>query len=317
MKKAVIFIIKAAISLGLMVLLLRGIDMAQLQRELTALPLPVLGLGAVMLMGQSLSSGLRWHLMLNLSGLQHLNRFWCIRTCLMGSFFNQCLPSSIGGDAMRVLAARQQGLAWKDATATVLAERASGLFCFILLAVIGGGVASLLYPEFAVSRMIWAGCVVLLLGVMAAIGAAFAVRAGLCPRFLKKFFAIGFVEATTVMICKIYSQIGVIGFLTALGLVNSALNVAVIALFANAMGQELPWILLVMPVSLGILATIIPLSLAGWGLRESTMIGLLGLYQVPSETALILSVAFGLAVMLAALPGAIAWLWPAPKMVTP
>ena len=314
MKKPLIFVAKAVISIGLMILLLRGIDLAQLRRELAALPLMVLGLGAVLLMVQSVSSGLRWHIMLRLSGLDHLSRLWCIRTCLIGSFFNQCLPSSIGGDALRVVAARKQGLAWKDATASVLAERASGLFCFILLAFVGGGIACLLPNIPAITTMIWAGCGVLFLGVIGAIGAAFFVRAGWYPGFLRRFFTLGFVDATVIMICRIYSIWRVTGVLTALGLVNSFLNVIVIALFAHAMGQDLPFLVLVMPVLLSILATIIPISLAGWGLRESTMIGLLGLYGVPNETALVLSVAFGLAVMLAALPGAIAWLWPQRQM---
>jgi len=56
------------------------------------------------------------------------------------------------------------------------------------------------------------------------------------------------------------------------------------------------------------LATLVPLSIGGWGVREGAMIALLAPLGVTHETALLFSVALGLAIMLASLPG-ILWIW--------
>src|SRR3569833_2447024 len=61
---------------------------------------------------------------------------------MIGTFFNQTLPSSIGGDAMRLwLLGRIAG--WREATYSVLVERAIGL---IALAVIIVGSQPWSYP---------------------------------------------------------------------------------------------------------------------------------------------------------------------------
>jgi hypothetical protein len=52
----------------------------------------------------------------------------------------------------------------------------------------------------------------------------------------------------------------------------------------------------------------LPISLAGWGVREVSVVALLGLLGVDREAALILSVEFGLLTTLVSLPGGVVWL---------
>jgi hypothetical protein len=49
--------------------------------------------------------------------------------------------------------------------------------------------------------------------------------------------------------------------------------------------------------------TMLPISIAGWGIRETAVITGLGLLQVPAQIALASSVAFGVSMLLASLPG--------------
>ncbi len=64
-------------------------------------------------------------------------------------------------------------------------------------------------------------------------------------------------------------------------------------------------LVLVPPV---ILLMLLPISLAGWGVREGAMIAALGFIDVPAGEALLLSIAFGLAVLITNLPGGVIWL---------
>src|SRR6202044_3151029 len=53
---------------------------------------------------------------------------------------------------------------------------------------------------------------------------------------------------------------------------------------------------------------LVPLSVGGWGLREFAMVSLFGNYGLTPERALVFSMYFGLACVVASLPGAVAWL---------
>jgi uncharacterized membrane protein YbhN (UPF0104 family) len=57
-----------------------------------------------------------------------------------------------------------------------------------------------------------------------------------------------------------------------------------------------------------ILVTLIPISFAGWGLREGAMVALFAFAGVNADTALALSLAFGVALLAASLPGCACWL---------
>jgi hypothetical protein len=52
----------------------------------------------------------------------------------------------------------------------------------------------------------------------------------------------------------------------------------------------------------------LPISLAGWGVREVSLVALLGLLGVDREAALALSVEFGIICTLMSLPGGVIWL---------
>jgi hypothetical protein len=89
---------------------------------------------------------------------------------------------------------------------------------------------------------------------------------------------------------------------------------ASLALFALAQGLGAPltaWQCLALLPAV-ILITLIPLSFAGWGIREGAMVILLGYVGVTPILALSLSVLFGVALLAASLPGLVLWLlgWP-------
>jgi hypothetical protein len=87
------------------------------------------------------------------------------------------------------------------------------------------------------------------------------------------------------------------------------LTICVIYVLAAGLEIEISFLdcfFLVPPV---ILAMTLPISIAGWGVREGAMIVTMGLIGVSQESALVLSVLFGLGITLAALPGGVIWLF--------
>jgi hypothetical protein len=86
--------------------------------------------------------------------------------------------------------------------------------------------------------------------------------------------------------------------------------VTISAVFTLAMMMDLSVrlldVVLVMPPVM--LLSSLPISVAGWGVREGAMVIAFSLIDVPQEAALALSVQFALCGYLAATPGALAWL---------
>jgi glycosyltransferase 2 family protein len=60
-------------------------------------------------------------------------------------------------------------------------------------------------------------------------------------------------------------------------------------------------------VPLVVLLTMLPISIAGWGVREAAMVAAFGYVGVDAPGALALSVAFGLVQVAIGLPGGLWW----------
>jgi len=92
-----------------------------------------------------------------------------------------------------------------------------------------------------------------------------------------------------------------------LTLVSQVLGISAVYILSLHMDLGLTYnhcILLMPPV---MLATSIPITFNGWGVREIAMIYMLGLVNIPSETALALSIQFGIIGMLLWSIGLIVW----------
>ena len=84
---------------------------------------------------------------------------------------------------------------------------------------------------------------------------------------------------------------------------------------ARAVGLDLPFSLMAVAMPLILLISLMPISIAGFGVREGGMIFVLGAAGVSATDATVISLTGVVAVMLATLPGGIAMLLPGPKPV--
>jgi uncharacterized membrane protein YbhN (UPF0104 family) len=93
--------------------------------------------------------------------------------------------------------------------------------------------------------------------------------------------------------------------LAALGHANLSLIVYVLALGLKIEVSAIDCLVLVPPV---ILATTLPISIAGWGVREQAMVTVFGLIGVAAQSSGVLSILLGLITTAACLPGGLFWL---------
>jgi glycosyltransferase 2 family protein len=224
-----------------------------------------------------------------------------LRLMLIGHFFNQALPSSIGGDAVRIWCAWRAGLGFATAANTVIIDRAMTLFSLLLLAAAGLPwlFAIVLDP---VAR--WALSTVIVAGVSGY--AAFLALTRL-PQFMTRWRVVRALLALAALArtatLKPRYAVPVIG----LSIVSFIGFSFIVFALARAMQIQVSLgdcILLVPPV---ILVTVVPVSIAGWGVREGAMVVAFGYLHVPASAAFAVSVLFGVTLAVASLPGSVLW----------
>ena len=92
-----------------------------------------------------------------------------------------------------------------------------------------------------------------------------------------------------------------------LGAISWLLNLLAIYLLVIGAGIDIPVLTCFFFGGLSILISVLPISMAGWGVREGTMVALFGLIGVAPEQAMSVSIAFGVLMLLTALPAGFLW----------
>jgi len=286
------FLLRLAVSVVILAVVLRSIDLRQASRvALSAAPEWLL----LALLTQFCSTAVaayRWQLIMrNLGFGQSFAFYW--NCYFKAMFFNQGLPTSIGGDALRVLDVARRGFRKRDVLVGVAIDRITGLGALLLLALIAHLVNPGLLPD-AVYRPI-----------LALSAAGVAGFAGL--HFLGRWAWLGrqprlaFVKTVSDRLQEAVSRQAFLVFASSL-LVPL---LAMLAFFATGLALGLRYDLLtyfaIVPPA--IVLTVVPISIAGWGVREGVLVGLFALIGADRTAVLMMSLAYGILLILTSLPG--------------
>ena len=136
MKSSILMLLKIAISLVLILVLFRNLALrpiweairsAQLNGLLVAFSLNALGY---------LISAFRWQILLAAQDI-HLSLWGLTRSYLVGSFFNNFLPSTVGGDMVRAMDTSQASRSLTKSLAIILVERFTGVLALLVFGLLG------------------------------------------------------------------------------------------------------------------------------------------------------------------------------------
>jgi uncharacterized membrane protein YbhN (UPF0104 family) len=234
---------------------------------------------------------------------------FALELAFVGALFNQALPSAAGGDAIRAWRLRAEGRSWRDAVAAVLLDRASGVLVLALLAC----TAVAAEPSGALAPLRAALWLVVAAGVAAAGLAAAADRLPVLPAAARRLLTATGVPAGARSLLATRAAPVAAAYSAASHLL------AVLALYwlAAALGVDAAPGTFVAAALCVLLATMIPLSYAGWGIRETGAVLLFAFAGIDTESALAISVLFGAALLVAALPGVPFWLAASERRAAP
>jgi uncharacterized protein (TIRG00374 family) len=250
---------------------------------------------------QIMTAGLRWHLILR--GLGAISRLTTsLRLYYIAVFFNTWLWGSVGGDVLRAWLLQGSQLRLRQAINSVILDRvaAVGAVGILVLMTAPIFVASTHQIAFGLVLSAFAAC--LLCGIVAAALTRHLPINWKRLKFLRGVLLLS--EATATIFLKFNIALPILGVAIA-GQLITALAVYFMALGLNVGVSLFDCVILMQPVAL---ATALPISVGGWGVRETAMIGLLSFVGIPSSAALSLSVQMGLLTIVAGLPGGLLWL---------
>ena len=143
--------LRVALSLGLLALLYRKMDLHQVASTFTqARPLPVIALYLLLLLNTVINAS-KWRMLLKADG-SDVPLPGLVGSYLVGGFLSLFLPSNIGGDAYRVYYVAQHSRRTAHSFASVLADRLSG---FVVLVLFGFVFGLLFLHRLPTPRVLW------------------------------------------------------------------------------------------------------------------------------------------------------------------
>jgi len=252
----------------------------------------------------------RWRLLLHVQQID-LPRRTLLGSFLVALFFNNFLPSNIGGDVIRIRDTARVAGSKTLATTVILADRVIGLIGLVLVAALGatmvtgmaGHVPSPIWPSW-----LWIGFFAAMIAAAPAVLAPAGVGRLLQPLTVLHPEWVGDrIDSLTTALARFRDRPTAI-----LSCFGGAVFVQVsIVFFYIAVAYALripvaPWDLAVI-VPLSFVVQMLPVSVNGFGVREATFSFYFTRVGLPLESALLVSLVAAFLIMLFSVSGAAVW----------
>lgn len=301
MRRLYVDLAKLALSAALIWLSFSRIDSAAAFALLATVRPEAVTAAIALLVAQHALGGLRFHYLLAQLKTP-ISKLAAVDNVFIGFFFSQIFISFIGGDAVRVWRLADAGISPSAAFKSVLFDRVLGFVSLIALILIGLPALFAIVTDQTMRTNVVA---TVLIGVIATL--AFLLMHRL-PRFLQRWRVFGAASEISTLALSISRRPAAIAYLLGVSLLIQLANVFGMVVIAWGLGitsDFLNFLVLVPPV---MLLAILPISFAGWGVREASMALALGLVGIHAEQSVAISICFGLCLLVSGLPGAIGWL---------
>lgn len=307
MRRSVLLLAKIAVSLALLGYLLSTSDLGALHRRLRGGDTLLLAAAVVLYTAILVLSTWRWRILLQAQGYPApVGRLSA--TYLVATFFNNFLPSNIGGDLIRVKDSSELTGSTTASLAVVVIDRILGfgaVYFLALTAYLAGGpvLRSLVgvAPALAALGVFFAGLSYVFFRPGTARRLLAAAGLDSLPWVRQRF------ETMQAAVHVYREQIAKVWTAFAASVALQALVVCYYYDVARCLRIPLSLSACFLVVPLCILVQAVPISFNGWGVRESVFILYLGQLGLPRDSALAFSLVGAGLIVLLSLAGAVVW----------
>ena len=303
MRRMVPLILKVTISIALLFFAFRLVNFGALQERLARLEFKWIAAALLILSIQFTLGSLRWYQIAIACGSE-LSRTRALLYTLIGAFFNQVTPSTVGGDAVRMWLMARKTHSWKGAVYSVFIDRVVGLIWLALLILVCLPLSLALIQD-PVGR-----ATLILIGIGSVAGPiALFVISHVGQTWFHHWRFTRHLAELAAIVWKITATARVGGSIGAISIIIHLLTIVVAWFCAKAIGSPLDLLnalLLIPPV---LLISAIPVSIAGWGVREGAMVAAFTFAGLPDHDALAISVLFGAGSFVIGAVGGLIWIF--------
>lgn len=303
-RKFLAILIKLVVTATLIYWLLSGIDYPTVRTTFSRISADIILLAIAIHFCVFLLGGLRWWLL-----LRHVKvRPPFVRilpSYYLGLFFNNILPTGMGGDVVRALHLNMSGLSVRALAASTIVDRVIGM----LVVLIVGATCLLLAPDIPILKD---GQIYLIAFVLISVaGTAFLLSPwfGTLLALLQKRYGHTRIRRGLLDIARLcYSyktSLRLISFAAVISLAMQSMVIYVYYLLSRGVGIELSMITYFAIIPIVFLAASLPISIGGLGVREGVLVGLLITMSVDKQLAISLSLLYLAILWLSTAPGAV------------
>jgi glycosyltransferase 2 family protein len=292
-------LVKAVITVVLIAVICSKIDFGLLTWRLDGRGAMFFLLGVMLLAANAIPVGARWWLLLRRLDVVIMSLGYAVAATCVGVFAGQVLPGAVGTDAVRGWLCYNRGASLRPTIMSLVADRMLAIVGVVLMA----GLAWFWHFETFDDML---GRQIAMLGALVALAAAAAIwLLPVLTRFLAKYWARlrPMQDLTAIFRSTALSLAGLAGL--ALSLVTMTMTVNAAVLFARGFGIALAPSAAYVAVPVAILSSSLPISVAGWGVREASLSYGLVLFGIAPEDAALVGLSLGIGILLASLPGGV------------
>ena len=292
-------IIKLLITIAIFYVLFQHIDFQKLWHILAKSHGGWIFLALIMQLGSTYLAAYRWFKISKLLAFKESLSFY-VQSYFKGTFFNQVLPSSIGGDAIRVIDLTKMNYEKKDAFYDIFIDRVIGLVGLLVLNLIASLIFYGTFPSDFSQLIIFISLAGILGFSSLFIFHNFA--------FLENIKVINLLHRLSKRLNEHYTSKTLLLKHISISVAVHMLTVLAIYGISLSIDAHLSFQMLLIAVPPVFLLTIVPVSLAGWGIREGAMVGIFTLVGADPAKVLAMSILYGLLLIISAIPGSYFWM---------
>ncbi|MBI5755841.1 MAG: flippase-like domain-containing protein [Nitrospirae bacterium] len=300
MKKAVTTLLKAAVSIAILVYLFTKIDLGEVWHLFKQVHVSYLIAALGLYLAGQILCAYRWKVLAGLMDFHNRFREFLLYY-FIGMFFNLFLPTSIGGDIGRCYYLAKESKKTLKAIISVLADRGAGLVVLIMIA----GLSIVMVEGISIPPPLPAGILT---------GSTIVLLGLFLPMFAGNYLSklgdkLGDRLGDKVALLLTYWRKPV-PLLKSIGIsaIFHSMIVMIHVLIGLSLGLTIPWKFYLFLIPLVVGASMLPISLSGLGVREGAYVYFLSLVNVPRAAALTFSFSWFTIVVLASLTGGVVFL---------
>lgn len=223
----------------------------------------------------------------------------CIKSTFLGGIASNTPLSFLGGDLARIAFCKSKNIFFKDSVKVIYLDRMFGFLSLILLSIIF--LPYMLDKISPINKYQYYTIVsiIIILGYFV-ITFLNKILKFLLPHNFNELKFIKLLAIHNVFYYKFHSSL-IIFIISILATLNFSLSFYFISLSLN---YNINFMTIFSTTPIIMLASMLPMFFSGWGIREFSAIYILGLFNVTADQSLVLSVIYGISLIISYFPGA-------------